>query len=297
MDELELLPIQKQVADLIPTGVGHGKYCAMSAISHLKKAWRIRDLDPEMAAFRVLTAEEESVTAIFHALKRRKYRGAEELKHRNHVHKAAVYPFFGAVAKALIPADTLGLKTEVLYDDTESTPRLRVRVAIPTPQGKTLWAYPEPPLLFSMAVNGFKHDFANEIDNLTSDLNVKKILDHISERANRRNLLLYASDKGIPCVNVSIEPFILKQRDIVFANLMVYMLIEPYAEHQDFVQQCLNAFLKMLNLLPPDALGQEIGERGDLTNRIKSVLGSHPFFKGLKAILLKIPEFIAQKLI
>jgi len=50
-----------------------------------------------MAAFRVITAEEEVATAIFHALVRRKYVGANQIDPRNHVHKAAVAPFFEAV--------------------------------------------------------------------------------------------------------------------------------------------------------------------------------------------------------
>lgn len=40
-------------------------YAAQNAIFNLKKAWELRDIDSQMAAFRAITAEEEAATAIF----------------------------------------------------------------------------------------------------------------------------------------------------------------------------------------------------------------------------------------
>jgi hypothetical protein len=36
---------------------GHSKHCARSAIRHLECAWVLKDIDPEMAVFRAITAE------------------------------------------------------------------------------------------------------------------------------------------------------------------------------------------------------------------------------------------------
>jgi len=92
------------VGTLIPAAPAQGKWAALSAVRHLDRAWRLKKKDPEMAAFRAITSEEESATALFHALKRRKYVGAEKLGPRDHVQKNAVAPFLDAVGAALDPA-------------------------------------------------------------------------------------------------------------------------------------------------------------------------------------------------
>ena len=38
---------------------GRSKYCIYNAIHHLKMAFKIKELDPEMALIRAITAEEE----------------------------------------------------------------------------------------------------------------------------------------------------------------------------------------------------------------------------------------------
>lgn len=48
---------------------GRSKFCIYNAIHHLKMAFKIKNLDPEMALFRAITAEEEVSRAIFIILK------------------------------------------------------------------------------------------------------------------------------------------------------------------------------------------------------------------------------------
>lgn len=67
-----------------------------------------------------------------------------------------------------------------------------------------------------------------------------------------RNQILYASSEGIPTIADPIDGYILKRRDVIFTNLIIYLLIDPYKEKQLFVQQALSAFLKMLRLIPED---------------------------------------------
>ncbi|MEW5884951.1 MAG: hypothetical protein AB1725_12115, partial [Armatimonadota bacterium] len=85
----------------IEASSGGGRHAGRSAIRHIRRAWALKDIDKEMAAFRGITAEEESVRAIFHALQKRRYPGASCLKWRDHRQKAAVDPFFRAVSQVL----------------------------------------------------------------------------------------------------------------------------------------------------------------------------------------------------
>jgi hypothetical protein len=88
---------QKAVQELIKERPSPGRHAAFNALRHISKAWDLRNLDREMAVFRSFCAEEEAATAIFHALRRLRYPGAERLKHRDHVQKAAVMPFLWMV--------------------------------------------------------------------------------------------------------------------------------------------------------------------------------------------------------
>ena len=67
------------IEELVEEYPSPGKHAARSAFRHIKKAWEIKDIDKEMAAFRAITAEEESATAVFHSVMRRKYKNAQNL--------------------------------------------------------------------------------------------------------------------------------------------------------------------------------------------------------------------------
>lgn len=249
---LELKEVQKEVSKLILHTPAPGKHSARSAIMHITKAWQIRDADREMAVFRAITAEEESVTAIFHALKRRKYEGAEKLNPRDHIHKAAVFPFFIAVSQVLDEANQMGLQPTIELRKHNESARFLVRLTVPTPDGKQSWAYPEPPLHYTVSMDGQLHDFSDQLSKLANEKNRKSINDHVRAPANKRNQILYASSGGIPAIEHSLDSYLLRRRDIIFNNLIVYLMIDPYKEKQLFVQQALSAFLKMLRPIPKD---------------------------------------------
>lgn len=54
-----------------------------------------------MAVFLGITADEESATAIFHALKARRHPSAAAVNPRWHAHEAAMVPFFPAMEHVL----------------------------------------------------------------------------------------------------------------------------------------------------------------------------------------------------
>ena len=249
IDKLPLSDFQEGVIRCLNRHGSHGMQCARSAIHHLNRAWRIRDLDLGMALFRCLTAEEEAATAVFLALKSRKYEGASRLRHRSHRDKSAVVPFFQAVS-AKLEIVTAEMEPMIVLDERGTTPHLRVRIAYAHPGLPTKWAYQEPPLHFSLRVNDELHDFRDELRELACSVGVDDINAHIDEQKNLRNKILYATPEGVPDIEGDGEAMILRRREFVFGSLSVFLLIEQTAERQIFAQQCLDSFLKMLDELP-----------------------------------------------
>lgn len=245
---MELSEVHREIKELILDTPPPGKHCARSAIRHIEKAWEIKDLDREMAGFRAITAEEESVTAIFHSLKRRKYKGSDKLNPWNHVHKSALYPFLIAVSEAFEPFKSeMKPKFELHSENGEKT--FRVRVTVKGPDGKEIWAFPEPPFNFNVWVNNRLYDFTEQFSMLASEKNAKDILTAVKKAANYRNQILYASQDGIPSLAEPIDKYLLKRRDVIFLNLAIVLVIDQHREVQLFVQQALAALLKMLNII------------------------------------------------
>lgn len=227
---------------------GPALHAARSALRHLERAWALSDEFPEIAVFCGITAEEESATAIFHSLKRRGYSGAEGLRSRDHVDKGALHPFLLAIGRAI--NESLNQYSPKLEFNSELSPdkaeRLRIRLSIPWRDGSEKWAYPFPPLHFGVSVNGIPQDFSRELHQIASEKKIRSVWEYVQRLANRRNQVLYASSNGIPQWNGSAEKFIRYRQSVVFSHLMALLMIDPYKERQQFVQQALSAFLKLL---------------------------------------------------
>lgn len=247
--KLPLNDFQEGIIRCLDRHGGHGMQCARSAVRHLNKAWGIRDLDLGMAVFRCLTAEEEAATAIFLALKSRHYEGASRLTHRSHRDKSAVAPFFRAVSANFAKNVTAQMEPTIQLDESGPTPRLRVRVTYMPPGLPPKWAYPKPPLHFSLSINDQIYDFRAELQELASSVGVENVNDHIEQQKNLRNRVLYATPEGVPEINGNGAAIVLRRRDYIFGSLIVFLLIEQTSEPQLFVQQCLNSFLQMLGKL------------------------------------------------
>ncbi len=77
---------------------------------------------------------------------------------------------------------------------------------------------------------------------------------YIEERANTRNLLLYADESGRPGVVGGTTETLKEQRKRVVRLCLLACMIAPYKERATFVQQTLNAFLLMMGKLDKEAL-------------------------------------------
>ena len=250
------------IEDMILDTPAPGKHSARSALRHLQKASALATLDPDMAAFRAITAEEEAATAVIHSLRRRQYEGSERLKPRNHVHKNSLSQLLEAIQGIFGEADKeLSLRPQLRVLEQETPRKLQLELdAAGLGLGDRLLA-PIPPLNFSVSTgddpeNLTVHDFAHELEAFASAKGTTSLLAHLKRRANLRNEILYASTQGVP--HIQLNNFLENQRLVVKVLLTTYLLVDPYSEKQLFVQQCLSVLLRALERLPQsDDLGAD----------------------------------------
>lgn len=149
--QFPMVELDRRIVDLIPAMPIPAKWPAFNSICHLNGAWKIKEIDPQMALFRAITAEEEAATALFLSLKRLGYDGAENLKKHNHVHKNAVIPVFDAITRVIAKVGSHMPPTEIFLDTNTKPHQLAIRFKHIHPlTGENLHAHPQPPLHFSI---------------------------------------------------------------------------------------------------------------------------------------------------
>jgi hypothetical protein len=246
-DEFPLRAEQEKILEATRLCPGRGKHCASNAVHHLRRGWAIRRTDPAMAVFRAMTAEEEAAGAIFYALVRHKYAGAAGLRYTSHEQKAAVRPFVEAILHfiALSPVD----EPTVALERQAGRLKAITRFAFTDFSGKKYWLAPRPPLHFVVKRDGRGEGFGPVIDNLLARLASRRqftsISTYIEHAKNERNRLLYAGDTGYPDVRGLRDEYFFEVRRIVFRHPLLYLLIDQYRTRQNFVQQALDAFLRV----------------------------------------------------
>lgn len=230
--------------DLVVARPSPGCHAARNAIIHIQKAAVIREIDPAMAFFRVLTAEEEASRAVIHALHRLQYPHASRLKWKWHVHKFALVPFVQAIqdfAKAL-PGSAWRV-----WIDPEQGPQIAFR-APQLPQGQ--WVQPDPPLSGRLRVGSGPFDFRPIVVRMLSDDGIEGgFLPFVEERADLRSRLLYARDQGVPGLPELPEERVQQGRDNVFAMLVTYLLVDMHPV-QALVEDALAGFVRLLERMP-----------------------------------------------
>lgn len=233
------------------------RHCFRSAIHHLKMAARIETLDPAMAAFRCLTAEEEAASGFMHCLKERGYENSAKLNPRDHLQKNAISPFLNALGVAV--SDILEAhKIEPAFHIDESEGGKRLHIIFRIPGLGDQWIYPIPPLNFSITCEGKPLSYKQAIEKIVRSRNVQSIRKHLDDLANRRNSLLYASDDGYPATVELRSDFFFEKTVRVLALVRAYLLVQPYAEPLTFVQDSLNAYLAMVGKLESESLHSEV---------------------------------------
>ncbi len=255
MDEKDWRHFTDRLRALVLQTSAPGKHAARSALRHTDMAWALRGIDPEMAAFRSITGQEEAATAVFQALRHRRYTGAASINPRKHIHKSALLPFLQAVAEYLFrSAEKLGVDIRLRWPEHPKADPLAIVLTHRLPSGERQSFLPQPPFNFTATQAGVPYDFHVEFEFVASVRQAKSIDDAIKRATNTRNCLLYAACNGIPKVTGSIERRLQWAADHVFGVLTIYLLIEQYPQRQQFVQHALDMFLKLLSRIDPRGL-------------------------------------------
>lgn len=254
--EFPLTPYGEALGKAAEKLSGRPRHAALNAIRGLKRAWRIAPIDPEMAFFRAVTAEEEAATALMAALKHRQYPNASQLNFRKHTHKAGVYPFVRAIesllAESLFPIPTVTLS----YD--ADTPRIDIGIPsekLGLPAGHLIT--PDEPLNALIrsgppdAPRQNLVDFQDQLRAIAGGHGATDIASFIEAEANLRNKLLYASDIGWTVVE-NVDAGLVERRRRVLVLIGLTIAIMQTSTHQLLAVQALQAYLGALDKLPKD---------------------------------------------
>jgi hypothetical protein len=244
-----VVELELDIRRLIEQAAAPGRNCARNAIRHVDRAEQLRVLDPEMCYFRLITAEEEAASAVFHSLKRRRYIGAERLSPTKHTHKMALRPFILAVRALVFMAGSF-VGVEVVPElDPDDRNHFRTRIRIPGSEEFVS----DPPLDLNLYSDGKLHDYAWELGVVTKHHGHESVLKYVRDEAAQRRKLLYAGTEGMWAMTEELdEGFYQSRRRIVLGHLLLFLMIDPHPKRQLFVQQCLESLLKVLELLPSD---------------------------------------------
>ncbi|SEG12698.1 hypothetical protein [Marinobacterium lutimaris] len=241
---------QQSIFDNASAVGGHEGHAVRSCLRHLQRAKQLIEEMPELAVFSAITAQEEAATALLLTLRKRKYTGSEKLNIRNHVHKTGVLPMVELITSAFLPAAT---DFSVTLGFAEEGKRKVLKYKIPFRiNNEQFYMEPVPPLqIFSKEKGGLPPDYHAKISKIATEAGIDSIFEHIKKLANERNRMLYASSSGIP-EEVNPRSRVQYFDEAAMRTLILYLLIEPYHEKQNLVQEALSAYIKVLERVPPN---------------------------------------------
>jgi hypothetical protein len=253
----EATDVDRAIVVMLPLLTTPRHWPAFNAVRHLNRAWGLLGSDRTVAVFYGITAEEEAATAVLHSLKARAYPGSERLKPHNHVQKNAVIPFFDGMTRILATLQRPPEMQFLFQKDNLQQPFV-FEIQLPHPIDGMAWYRPQPPLHFTQtrstdggATYG-SENFSRGFAQVARGASASTVGEYLRQRANLRNLLLYASGSGYPDYQGPAEQRLMQFKRNVFALLRMFLLIEPYSQHQSFVLQALSGFLEILgNLSAP----------------------------------------------
>lgn len=237
----------------------HARHCFRSALHHLERSEFLAALDPAMAVFRAITAEEEAASGLIRCLRELGYPRSDELNPHNHVHKHAVFPFMEILG--LFFGQTLGKhlqKYHLHVKEEDGETRLMLALSV-VAYGEPKLAYPIPPLNFGVSTLGKTEliDYSSQIAKFTEAKGMPSVKAFLKKEANLRNSILYAGPTGYPVVQDLNVSFIEERRRRVLGILYLFLLIFPYEEHQPYVSQALAAFANLIGQLKKGTLKHE----------------------------------------
>ena len=251
-DTLPLTAFQVSIEKAVKRLKGRPRHCGRNAIHGLRQAWRLTVIDPEMAGFRAITAEEEAATGLIVALKQRHYPHSDRLNPWNHKHKSALTPFLQAVAKVFVSA---GFPNPTLHLQPASDPP-RVDIYFRAQDFGISAAAddmigPSEPLhaVISEGTAGTDDHrtmmFKEELQELADAAHAANIDHLVNQEANLRNQLLYADNSGYPLAVVPDE-FIKERLRRVSVLLILTIAVLQTSELQLLAVQVVESLARVL---------------------------------------------------
>ncbi len=241
----------KVLALLAEAPPSHSLHCFNSALDHLRRAHVLRTLDPAMAIFRGITAEEEAASGLMHALLDRAYPNSELLRPRDHVQKHAVVPFLRSLLHNLAEVKLKGVaRVRLAVKELGGARRLIVAIVMEE-GGESNAIVPTPPLnvLMTAAATGGFPDLARNVRTLLEPNGYSNALSYLRAAANERNRVLYAGPDGYPVIDDLQAEFLLEQQRRVLMIIKATLLVLPYDDIQPFAVDALAAFLRLVKRL------------------------------------------------
>lgn len=251
LPELPLSSDDKKILDLLEREPGgRTTHCFRSAIDHLRRGRLIQEIDPAMAVFRGITAEEEAASGLMHAFILRAYPNAHLLRPRDHVQKHAVTPFIRSLLNHLSEICLNGVRELRLAMSKDSyAPKLLVAFLLEGPDEPQI-ATTSPPLNLSFREgDGAFPDLSRNVRKLLEATGYTNALKFLQAEANLRNRILYAAPDGYPQVKELQPEYLHERQRRVFMILKATLLILPYTEVQPFAAEALNSFLSLVKQL------------------------------------------------
>ncbi len=248
---MEFTGFEKKAEEALSDCKGAVKHCALNALHHLKKAWDIKEIDPAMAVFRGITAEEEAASSVFYTLKNQRYQNAKKIRFKEHTYKQALFPYIKSIVRFLgelnqhngTPIETYHLQ------HTEHNKRKAMCLHLKLKQ-MDMVATPTPPLHFNISNpdTGKVIIFEDEFKRTNIGDTFDSVLDYVKHIADQRNNVLYANAGGRPVVKGDMSGYLSEQKKKIFTMIYLVLLVDPWIDegHSAFVQQALDGFLLLL---------------------------------------------------
>lgn len=225
---------------------------ARNAMSHLFMATQIAKIDPLMAAFRAICAEEEAATALICSLKKHRYKDVERIKFHSHQDKQSVVVFIQLMKEWYVNfhPEIDDRLDQVRFYPRDVAGRKAIGVFLPI-KGTDKSIFIEPPLsLQARGAQGWAPIIRQGVGKICIQGGYNKFTEMIKNRANFRNRLLYASDSYIPGWSGDVGHFIVNQSGIVGALLRTLGMIDPWSpsayERSSLVEACIEVYLELM---------------------------------------------------
>lgn len=252
LPELPLSAEERRIVALLEAEPpSSSRHCFRSAIDHLRRASLIEHIDPAMAIFRGITAEEEAASGLMHAFIAKRYPNAGLLDPRHHVQKHAVTPFLRSLLHHLAEIKLDGVsELRLALCDVDGKERLVVDFLLEG-EGEPQTARPVPPLNLSMSAGqgGKFPDLSRNVHTILDGTSYTNALSFVQAQANLRNRILYAAPDGYPQIEDLKPEYLQECSRRVLTILKTALLILPYDEVQPFATQALDSYLRLIKKL------------------------------------------------